>query len=55
VIGWGRGDKVTVPSQARRAIERFPGAGLYWFDRCGHFPHWDKPAETGELILRATS
>jgi pimeloyl-ACP methyl ester carboxylesterase len=30
------------------------GAGLHWFDRCGHFPHWDKPAETAELILQAT-
>lgn len=54
VIGWGRNDKVTVPSQADRAIERFPGARLHWFDRCGHFPHWDKPAETSELILQAT-
>ena len=55
VIGWGRGDRVTVPAQANRAIELFPGARVHWFDRCGHFPHWDQPAETSELILQATA
>lgn len=54
VIGWGRQDRVTVPSQAQEAIARFPGARLHWFDRCGHFPHWDQPARASELILAAT-
>lgn len=52
LIGWGRKDRVTLPSQAARAIELFPGAELHWFDRCGHFPHWDRPAECAEVILR---
>jgi len=55
VIGWGRPDLVCFPSQARRALVKFPDAQLYWFDRCGHFPQWDRPAETVRLILDATS
>lgn len=54
VIGWGRKDKVCFPGQADKALELFPDAILYWFDDCGHFPHWDKPAETVDLILMAT-
>jgi pimeloyl-ACP methyl ester carboxylesterase len=52
VIGWGRADRVCFPAQAERALHRFPDARLYWFEHCGHFPHWDKPAETAELVLR---
>jgi pimeloyl-ACP methyl ester carboxylesterase len=54
VIGWGRQDRVCFPSQARRATAAFPDATLYWFDRCGHFPYWDQPTETVELILSVT-
>ena len=53
-IGWGRKDRVTFPRQARRALQRFPDARLHWFDRSGHFPHWDQPQETAALILEAT-
>lgn len=53
VIGWGRQDKVTVPSQAERALRLFPDATLHWFSDCGHFPHWDQPEETAALILDA--
>ena len=55
VIGWGRQDRVLFPSQAPRAIAAFPDATLYWFDKCGHFPHWDQPEETIQLILAVTS
>ncbi|WP_280640651.1 alpha/beta fold hydrolase [Hymenobacter volaticus] len=54
VIGWGRQDRVCFPSEARRAVAAFPDAALYWFDHCGHFPHWDQPAETVQLILSVT-
>ena len=54
VIGWGRGDRLCLPRQAKRAQAQFPDAKLVWFDRCGHFPHWDRPRETVELILRST-
>jgi pimeloyl-ACP methyl ester carboxylesterase len=54
-IGWGRQDRLTVPSQAHRAQERFPDAQLHWFDRCGHFPQWDQPEETARLVLERTA
>jgi len=54
VISWGRRDRVCFPNQAKRALELFPDATLHWFERCGHFPQWDKPAETMRLILDAT-
>lgn len=54
VIGWGRQDKVVLPSQANKAMELFPNATLHWFDKCGHFPQWDQPAETVELIVTST-
>jgi pimeloyl-ACP methyl ester carboxylesterase len=50
-IGWGRRDLVTLPRQAHRAMEAFPGAVLHWFPRCGHFPQWDAPEEATRLIL----
>lgn len=54
VIGWGRQDRVTVPSQAARATAEFPAATLHWFERCGHFPIWDRPDEAARLILDST-
>lgn len=51
VIGWGRRDRVCFPRQARRALAAFPDAQLHWFEHCGHFPHWDQPAQTASLIL----
>ncbi|MBG6217084.1 pimeloyl-ACP methyl ester carboxylesterase [Arthrobacter sp. CAN_A6] len=54
-LGWGRQDKVTLPSQAATATALFPDATLHWFDDCGHFPHWDQPAETVKFILDSTS
>ncbi len=54
VIGWGRRDRICLPRQARRAIERFPDARLHWFRTSGHFPHWDVPRETVQLILAST-
>ena len=50
-IGWGRQDHLLPPRQAARAQVAFPSAQLHWFERCGHFPHWDQPAETARVIL----
>ena len=55
VLGWGRRDLVTLPRQAERARARFPQARIEWFDRSGHFPHWDEPAATARLILAETA
>lgn len=54
-IGWGRQDRVCLPSQSERATSLFPDAQLHWFDHCGHFPHWDQPQETARLVLAATA
>jgi pimeloyl-ACP methyl ester carboxylesterase len=45
---------VTLARQAARAQAAFPQAQLHWFERCGHFPVWDRPAETAEVVLSAT-
>jgi pimeloyl-ACP methyl ester carboxylesterase len=63
VIGWGRRDRVCLPRQAERALELFPDARKYmppdkpihWFEHCGHFPHWDAPQKTIDLILDTTA
>lgn len=55
VLGWGRRDRVTIARQAARAQSAFPQAELHWFDRCGHFPMWDSPAEAAGVVLRATA
>lgn len=54
-IGWGRRDRVTLARQASRAAAAFPDAELHWFERSGHFPHWDEPAETVRLVLDRTA
>ena len=54
VIGWGRADRLFPPEQAAKALALFPDARLHWFDRCGHFPHWDAPEATVRLILETT-
>jgi pimeloyl-ACP methyl ester carboxylesterase len=54
VIGWGRQDRLCLPRQAARAQEAFPSARLHWFSKCGHFPMWDRPSETVQLILETT-
>jgi pimeloyl-ACP methyl ester carboxylesterase len=55
VLGWGRRDRVTLGTQAPRAQAAFPHATLHWFERCGHFPTWDQPAETAQVVLAATA
>ncbi len=55
VIVWGRRDRVTLARQAERAVAAFPDVKLHWLDRCGHFPHWDRPDETVRVILDATA
>ncbi len=40
--------------QAKKALELFPDAQFNWFNNCGHFPQWDQPQQTVDLILRVT-
>jgi pimeloyl-ACP methyl ester carboxylesterase len=55
ILGWGRQDRVCLPRQAKMALRVFPNAKIHWFENCGHFPHWDLPEETADLILRWTA
>ena len=53
-IGWGRHDRLCLPVQAERASQAFPGSRLVWFEHSGHFPMWDEPEPSAELILQFT-
>lgn len=53
-IGWGRSDRLCLPRQAARAMAAFPSASLHWFEGSGHFPAWDRPAQTTRFILDHT-
>lgn len=53
-MGWGRSDRLCLPRQAARAMAAFPTATLHWFDGSGHFPAWDRPADTVRFILEHT-
>ena len=55
VIGWGKRDRLCFTSQAKRALELFPDASMHWFKHSGHFPHWDEPQATAQLILNELS
>ena len=54
IIGWGTKDRVCFPKQAQRAKQLFPDAQIYWCKDVGHFPHWEAPQQTVELILKTT-
>jgi pimeloyl-ACP methyl ester carboxylesterase len=54
VIGWGRHDRLCFPVQAERAGRAFPSARLVWFERSGHFPMFEEPERTVDVILDAT-
>jgi len=55
VVGWGRWDRLTLPTQARRVLAAFPDATLHRFAHSGHFAQFDEPAETVRMVLAATA
>ena len=55
VIGWGRQDRVCYPSEAKVAQQLFPDARIHWFGDCGHYVHWDQPAQAASLILHGSA
>ena len=40
---WGKQDKVTPPKVADEFHELFPDSDLFWVDKCGHAPMWERP------------
>jgi pimeloyl-ACP methyl ester carboxylesterase len=55
VIGWGRWDRLTLPTQAGRVLNAFPDATLHRFAHSGHFPQFDSPDETVRVVLDVTA
>lgn len=53
-ICWGRQDRLCLPRQADRARAAFPQAQFHWIEGSGHYPLWDQPRITAELILAST-
>jgi pimeloyl-ACP methyl ester carboxylesterase len=50
-IAWGTRDALLLPTQARRARERLPGAHHVWLRGCGHVPMSDDPEQVAGVIL----
>lgn len=40
---WGKYDKVTPPKVADEFHELMPDSDLFWVDKCGHAPMWERP------------
>ncbi|MGZ3577600.1 MAG: alpha/beta fold hydrolase [Syntrophales bacterium] len=51
LIIWGREDRLFPVRHARFAREKIPDAYLYIFERCGHMPNFERPAEFNSLVL----
>jgi pimeloyl-ACP methyl ester carboxylesterase len=54
-IAWGTRDALLLPTQARRARERLPGAHHVWLRGCGHVPMGDDPDQVAAVILRGSA
>jgi len=51
MIVWGDQDPVIPVSHAYAAHEAMPASRLEIFEGCGHFPHFEAPAEFAEILL----
>jgi pimeloyl-ACP methyl ester carboxylesterase len=52
LVVWGEDDRI-IPVECGRVYEAaIPGARLEVIDGCGHWPHYEKPAELAETISR---
>jgi len=52
LVLWGRQDGPVPLIYGERYRDRIPGAMLEVFDRCGHLPPVEPPAEFAEVVLR---
>ena len=50
-VYWGRRDRVLPASHAAFAAQHLPSAQVRLFERCGHFPHLERPAAFSEALL----
>ncbi len=47
---WGKEDKVTPPNVANEFHDLLPDSNLYWVDKCGHAPMWERPEIFNKLL-----
>jgi pimeloyl-ACP methyl ester carboxylesterase len=51
LVVWGKNDRIIPLAHAQVAANKIPGARLQIFDRCGHMPQYEYPAEFNRLVL----
>ncbi|MFN2646450.1 MAG: alpha/beta fold hydrolase [Burkholderiales bacterium] len=51
-IVWGKDDQILPVGIAHELKRRMPRAELHVFERCGHLPQVEKPAEFCDLVVR---
>jgi 2-hydroxy-6-oxonona-2,4-dienedioate hydrolase len=51
LLVWGREDIVTPPEAAHEFMAKLQDARIVWYDRCGHAPMIEKPAEFAEAVM----
>jgi pimeloyl-ACP methyl ester carboxylesterase len=56
LIVWGRQDRTISVQHAYRAAQRIPGAEIVIYDKCGHLPMYERPADfnrdLGDFLAR---
>jgi pimeloyl-ACP methyl ester carboxylesterase len=50
LIVWGANDRIIPVECGRLYQQAIPGAKLEIMDNCGHWPHYEKPAELAEIV-----
>ncbi|MBY8823797.1 alpha/beta fold hydrolase [Sphingomonas colocasiae] len=50
IVGVGDGDRLTPPAASREIHAGIAGARLHVFEKCGHLPALEAPAETSALL-----
>jgi 4,5:9,10-diseco-3-hydroxy-5,9,17-trioxoandrosta-1(10),2-diene-4-oate hydrolase len=50
LLVWGRQDRTIPVAHAYAAHRALPAARLHVFDRCGHMPMWEYPAEFAQTV-----
>jgi pimeloyl-ACP methyl ester carboxylesterase len=55
LIVWGAEDKVIPLECGHQFQDAIPGARLEVIDRCGHFPHYERPEELAALVSEFVS
>lgn len=51
LVLWGRNDNFAIPKFAVKYEEKIKQCRVVWFDECGHWPSYEKPAKTAELLV----